>query len=533
MTAVVERPLPTGTPDSVRESASDPRVPKFRPDLGIAGPDGAGWLGEPPHRLVVIGDSLSHGFQSGAVFNTDLSYPAIIAHELGWGESFRYPRYPGFGGLPLNLELMMRTLEQRFGADLSIWEVPSALFEARDLMDKIENHWERGAGSAVPAVGVINHCLAMYGWDLRDALERTAAGLEAIIGQPADGVLWPQVEQASERAALRVYPGYSGEVKRMTLFEAAAALGNDHDDSTECGIETLIVFLGANNALGAVTQLKVAWSGDDFRDLGAKRHYTVWRPEHFALEFDEVVGRVERIKARHVIWCTVPHVTIAPLARGIGDRPPDSRYFSHYTRPWISPETFQPGQDRHLTGMQARAVDAAIDCYNRKITAVVAAARSADRDWYLLDIAGLMDRLASRRYFEYESARPDWWSEYQLPPRLAQLNPALTTHFLTGDGNGGRGSGGLFSLDGVHPTTVAYGVIAQEMINIMRQAQVEFRHPNGAVRKTPVLVDFDRLVRRDTLVQQPPRNVKQGLEIMGWADEILDWVRRSVGFNIP
>jgi hypothetical protein len=49
---------------------------------------------------------------------------------------------------------------------------------------------------------------------------------------------------------------------------------------------------------------------------------------------------------------------------------------------------------------------------------------------------------------------------------------------------------------------VAYGVITQEMINIVRRAQ-------------------------------PPRNVTQGLEIMGWADEILDRVRRSVGFNIP
>lgn len=64
------------------------------------------------------------------------------------------------------------------------------------------------------------------------------------------------------------------------------------------------------------------------------------------------------------------------------------------------------------------------------------------------------------------------------------------------------GSAGLFSLDGVHPRMVAYGVITQEMINIMRRAQ-------------------------------PPRNVTQGLEIMGWADEILDRVRRSVGFNIP
>lgn len=54
--------------------------------------------GTPRHRLVAIGDSLTHGFQSGAVFNTDLSYPAIIAKELGWFDEYRYPRYGGHGG---------------------------------------------------------------------------------------------------------------------------------------------------------------------------------------------------------------------------------------------------------------------------------------------------------------------------------------------------------------------------------------------------------------------------------------------------
>ncbi len=37
------------------------------------------------HRLVVIGDSLTHGFQSGAIYNTELAYGAIVAHELGVG----------------------------------------------------------------------------------------------------------------------------------------------------------------------------------------------------------------------------------------------------------------------------------------------------------------------------------------------------------------------------------------------------------------------------------------------------------------
>ena len=94
-----------------------------------------------------------------------------------------------------------------------------------------------------------------------------------------------------------------------------------------------------------------------------------------------------------------------------------------------------------------------------------------------------------------------------------------------GDGRGGRASGGLFSLDGVHPTTIGYGIIAQEMINIMRLAGVEFRHGNGALRPDPVTVDFDRLIRRDTLVRTPPQNLGPALDMLGWADQALDWVK--------
>ena len=42
-----------------------------------------------------------------------------------------------------------------------------------------------------------------------------------------------------------------------------------------------------------------------------------------------------------------------------------------------------------------------------------------------------------------------------------------------------------FSLDGVHPTTVGYGIFAQEVIRVMRRAGVEFRLPNGTPRPDP------------------------------------------------
>jgi hypothetical protein len=62
-------------------------------------------------------------------------------------------------------------------------------------------------------------------------------------------------------------------------------------------------------------------------------------------------------------------------------------------------------------------------------------------------------------------------------------------------------------------------------------AGVEFRYGNGALRPDPVTVDFDRLILRDTLVRRPPQNITSTLDVLGWADETLDWVRRALSFK--
>jgi hypothetical protein len=515
---------PEEVAEQILEIADDPakgRVPNFDPRVGVAAD--FTWEGEPPNRLVLIGDSLTHGFQSGAIFNTDLSYGAIIAHELGW-DGYRFPRYPGFGGLPLNVELLLRDLEERFGPSLNAFETPLALFRARHFMDEIEDYWERGAGSTAPLIGKVNHNLAVYGWDLRDALDKTARTCVAAIAAPNDDLLEQVIENNGERAALRVYPHWDDASSKLTVFGAAGELAKE-------GIETLVVFLGANNALGSVTSLKVRWSGDGYDDLKRKGAYNVWQPAHFRSELAQVEKAVRSIGARHVLWCTVPHVTIAPIARGIGTKLRiGSRYFPFYTRPWIDEAGFRPHEDPCITGAEARAVDTAIDLYNDAIEAVVKGARSGPKplDWYLLDVAGLLDRLAARRFINDPNARPPWWTPYPLPPSLKALDPVPDSRFLTSDGIGGRATGGLFSLDGVHPTTVTYGLIAQEMINVMRLAGVRFLHGQGALRTDPVTVDFERLIVRDTLIRRPPQNLGPALGILGWADEALDWTRRAL-----
>src|SRR5205823_3371283 len=100
----------------------------------------------PVNRLVAIGDSLTHGFQSAAIYHTDISFPALIAHELGWLSHFRRPHYWGFGGLPLNLEYLIRELEERYGDRIKWWETPMALYRARHWLAEAEHWWEHGPG---------------------------------------------------------------------------------------------------------------------------------------------------------------------------------------------------------------------------------------------------------------------------------------------------------------------------------------------------------------------------------------------------
>lgn len=520
-----------------------PRQPEFDATLGI--PVDVDRTGTPRNRLVTIGDSLTHGFMSGAIFRTDLSWPAIVAYELGifpmagrqslMPDAFRFPGYEppgGPGGLPLDIERALRAFESRFGAELNWHEFFSAAAWLYRYLDGIEDYWERGPGKDPPGKGPILHNLAIYGWDLRDTLSLTATELHRRIKKADDDVWYSKqkVENDNDRAALVILEtARDSKKKALTPLQAAQVLGDEGTDAADAGpgIETLVVILGSNNALQSVTKLQVAWTkDDDYADIAKKSAYTVWQPQHFDAEWALLVEELRAVRARHVIVATVPAVTIAPIAKGVGGKVRrGSRFFRYYTRPWIPENEFEPRYDKRLTAMQARAVDTAIDAYNKTIVESVRAARNDGLDWYLFDLAGLLDRLAVRRYITDPAARPDWWTPYELPPELAALQPVPNTRFFL-SGPNGRTDGGLFSLDGIHPTTIAYGLIAHEIIKIMDSAGVKFRTPTDEVRNPPVGVDFARILAADTLISKPPSSLAGHLATLGWLDDKLDWVTK-------
>lgn len=515
--------------DFVRENPWG-RKPLRRFDCGVINKAPAAPLPYAPrHKFVVIGDSLSHGFQHFAVHNTNLSWGAILAAEAG--AEFNTPDFSFGTGMPINLESLTRTLDALGHPHLPISQLPRTLLALRRELAETYDTWQWGTGRLLPyspTPGVRIHALAQWGFDVLDALEHTEMSKRDAMKRSWRNPVAPFLGDADTLSSARVLSYvHDQHGAPISLVKGAAELGRDG------GIDTLIVALGANNALGTVKDLKVNWSDTGHDDLNAKTKagYNLWRPEHFREVYSKLLEEVSAINAQRVVLCTVPHVTIAPLARGVGNKSHEgSRYFQYYTHPWIEDRDFQPTRDAHLTAMEARAIDGAIDCYNTFIEEAVREARLAGKDWYCYDLATLLDQLAWRRYIDDEKARPPWWHKATLPPELDAVSPELDTRFFKSEPHryrrnghhehsGRRVAGGWFGLDGVHPTTTGYALLAWKMANQLHKVGVEF--PNVNANGT-VQFDWERWIAADTLISRPPRTVSAALNRIAQADNLFD-----------
>jgi len=173
----------------------------------------------------------------------------------------------------------------------------------------------------------------------------------------------------------------------------------------------------------------------------------------------------------------------------------------------------------HLTAEQARAVDSAIDQYNDAISGSVRNARKDGLDWRIVEIAGVLDRMAVRRYIlDPDVLLPDWWTPHEMPQALRDaLGFTPDTRFLR-SGPDGITEGGIFSLDGIHLTTTGHGIIAHECMEVMKQAGVRFLAADGSERADPQF-DFARAAGCDTLLAQPPSSGLATLDLLGRLDD--------------
>jgi hypothetical protein len=516
-----------------------------------------GLEGTPRHKFVTLGDSLTHGFHHGAVCDTDLSYPALIAYELGSFDRFSRPRYEyETGGLPLNLEYLARRLDAAGGP----FEGEEIIAQGYQYAHEAADIWDQSTRRAPQHQWMVNN-LAVFGWNVSDLLTQTAkryraslvqapptqahanllqhfiqAGWDEIKAKTPVGKIGDLFRNARALSALNVLnPSRNPKFDDMTALDQATALGDEgtmEAPGSGDGIETLIVWIGSNNVLGSVISLNLSWTEGLLPDklTGHPSDATVWRPTDFAEVFSALVDRVKAVRARHVVWATVPHVTIPPIAKGVGARPDDSRYYQFYVRPWNDqPGGFWPF-DR-LTANNCRAIDSTIDQYNWLIEDAVRTGRREGRDWLLIDVAGFLDVLATRRYERGSlgPVLPGWWSElaplFQLPTHMAEqvgFEPSTLFFDYHKANGGGTYQGGIFGLDGVHATTIGYGAIAQRFIDLLQaHTDVVFGSPDGLEERVgPIEIDFARLRDLDSLIANPPNSIDHTLSFLKHLDEI-------------
>lgn len=451
-------------------------------------------------KLVAIGDSLTQGFQSGAIKHTDLSFPAIIARSLGLSvpTDFPIPSFPD-SGLPLNIEQLLIYMQDSLGKEIDnrewFFRFPFLLGK---FMDRVEDVYERGEGryDRHSSFSDTYHNLAVWGFRVLDSYTVDSEYCEQQI-ENDEGMIENDFLGLPSAAMYRTAYNVLNprDTRRRKNWTQITNLEEIND--TE-GVENLILWLGSNDCLGTVVSLKLNAMPEDFgsNDPQKRRQYNLTHPTIFAEDFEILVDKVNKAisKDTQVFVGNIPYVTIPPITKGIGEITIEGKYFEKYGRFFADENKFNSVFNSHLTGQEVKHIEETIDIFNDIIAREVSLAGD---NWHLVDTADVLNRLAVKRNNLTENPGEALKQYYASSPDhpLLQLDPipsilGLQTH------NHKRLGGGLFSLDFIHPTTILYGIVAEAFLRKMQEVGV----PNA----NPFHLDWNQIILQDSLVQSPP-----------------------------
>jgi hypothetical protein len=464
-------------------------------------------------KLFTIGDSISQGFTSGAAARTDLAYSTLIARSLGLVD-YRFPRWKR--GIPLDLEYIVRALAAEYrDNDINFWEWPAALLKIQELLDQVEDFYERGEGRAdVPQPGGDEwfHNVAVQGFKVSDAWEVTPKGCREEIARIAP-------KEGGDDWGFK-FP--SASFHRIALKVLNPALKSEYDDfsqlrwleyhaSAEAGIENVLLWLGANNALGTVLGFKINETpGQGAQAIQAtpwdagRGSFNLWHPRDFREEYQQLLDRVDRAMQTNqnpnwqVFVGTVPLVTIVPFAEGRGASNPirtagqdqhgmrNFQYFDYYTY-FFRPKSNQSPSKGFLSRSEAIKIDNYIRQYNEDIKALVKDLNQqhGKSRYHIVDLSATLENIAWKRN------QGSW--HYDFPTYVKSRSPLVDTRYYNANRAGKVLAGGLFSLDGIHPSAIGQGIIASEFFKVMQAAGVDYRAG----------LDWPQIFASDSLYSQP------------------------------
>lgn len=440
---------------------------------------------------------MAQGFKNGGVYRTDLSFPAILARSFDPPIDFQMPSFTAQTGIPINMEMLVRGLSDEYGDEITWNQYVGAGAHLFKTLRRIKTYW----GGKMKPLNVEReipyHNLAVWGIATSDVWLLNDLYCKQMIKnhRPEYSIFSVLPDHAMYTTARMVLNPTMG-----TEFETFSMLDNLKWLQNSGGVENLISCVGHNNIVGAITNLEIIYSEEE--DLIAphgKRKCTVYRPEHFERETRTLYEKISEIGVDRVFVPTLPYITIPPAIRGVNeDRSiPDGLYFDYYTRFWIWDEDFEPEKHPHLTKDDAITLDHHVDEYNTIIKSL-----AGEFGFHVVPIAKFVSD-AARRRLGSENVRA-------FPKEFIQaLKNNPKTSYLVDDLNHSRIStdyirlcddsdkidrGGIFSLDGLHPSTIGYGMIANIYQEVMENHGVKFGKP----------FDWDFVIENETLVTDPP-----------------------------
>ena len=334
-------------------------------------------------KLVVIGDSLTQGFKSGAISKTGLSFPAMIARSLGLSigfsepAEFQIPREDDTG-FPINIEALLRSMSADLGPNLSVdeWILRFPALLSNFLRDT-EDFYERGQGSIDSSFNGQFHNLSVWGFRVLDALTIHSNYCDQII-KVTEGWIKNDFLSVPSAAMYRtarqvLNPANEQQKGTWTQIDNLKAI---HD--TEGGVENLIIWMGANDCLGTVGKLQINEMPANFasRDPEQRHKLNLTHPKIFKQDYVALVAKIKQATSpsTRVFVGTIPYVTIPPIATGIGSLSPGSKYFEYYGRFFCSEDNFNHYLNSHLRGDEIQKIDNVIDEFNQIVREEVALA---------------------------------------------------------------------------------------------------------------------------------------------------------------
>ncbi|PRQ07557.1 SGNH/GDSL hydrolase family protein [Enhygromyxa salina] len=458
-----------------------------------------------PLTIVALGDSLTQGFQHGAMHRPDWSFPAILARSLGLSvpAQHRVPEFLG-AGHPLNLEHFVRHLERELGPRIETGELLRRLPRlVPAYLDEIEDFYERGPGSKPSRSDTYFHNLAAWGFRVGDALRLTPRACAAMIEQQEGRI-------QDDPLGLPCAPMYRSA--RQVLNPASVPA---RDDATMLGnlralaaaepIDVVTLWLGSNDCLATVLEMHIEDTPRSYvgTDPIARRRFNLSSAAQFHEDYDRLLDEIAQILAGNpgrgqVYVGTVPHVTILPLTNGLGRQ--QGKYYERYGRFFRNDANRSGALARWLTREQVIHIDERIDLFNASIRSLTAA-----HGWRLVDIAATFDELAVKRNDHHaDPGRPlrDYLGRqgFRDHPLLAleRLPSILAYTVETGPDGVRRKTGGLVGLDQAHPSTVGYGLMAERFLQ-----EIQAHNHDDALLQAAA-IDWGGVLQHDTLENDPP-----------------------------